>query len=183
MDVKKHFYMASLIMRSIRINQEVSRIKIILAMSLEMMKQRSNSRRKEHRRCHHVQTTDGKFDLPNADLACLDVTCVVGVVRYSDMDYARDYDTRRSKIGYVLSIGSGSFSWSSKRQPKVSLSSTEAEYRAAAMTAQDIEAKHTSTDNQVADVFTKGLSEVKFEDFSEKLGMMISRTTFREISR
>jgi hypothetical protein len=47
---------------------------------------------------------------------------------YTDSDWAGDHDTRRSTSGYVFSIGSAAISWSSKRQPTVSLSSCEAEY-------------------------------------------------------
>lgn len=56
---------------------------------------------------------------------------------YCDADYAGDHDTRRSTTSYVFMLGSGAISWCSKRQPTVSLSTTEAEYRAAAMAAQE----------------------------------------------
>ena len=128
-------------------------------------------------------------------------------------------------------LGSGAISWCSKRQPTVSLSTTEAEYRAAAMAAQEstwlmqllkdlqqpteygislycdnlsairlaenpifhartkhvevhyhfirekvlqeeIELEHVKTENQAADLFTKGLSGSKLESFCRQLGMM-----------
>ena len=56
---------------------------------------------------------------------------------FCDADYAGDYDTRHSTTGYVFILGSGAISWCSKRQPIVSLSTTEAEYRAATMAAQE----------------------------------------------
>ena len=56
---------------------------------------------------------------------------------YCDADYAGDHDTRRSTTGYVFNLGSGAISWCSKRQPTVSLSTTEAEYRAGAIAAQE----------------------------------------------
>ena len=59
------------------------------------------------------------------------------MVRYCDADYAGDHDTRRSTIGYVFSLGSRPISWCSKRQPTMSLSSIESEYRALATTAQE----------------------------------------------
>ena len=51
------------------------------------------------------------------------------LIGYTDADWAGDIDTRRSTSGYLFNIGSGSISWSSKRQPTVSLSSCEAEYQ------------------------------------------------------
>ncbi|WVZ95788.1 hypothetical protein U9M48_041510, partial [Paspalum notatum var. saurae] len=59
------------------------------------------------------------------------------MVGYCDADYAGDYGTRRSTTGYSFSLRSGAISWCSKRQPTVALSSTEAEYRSAAMAAQE----------------------------------------------
>ena len=59
------------------------------------------------------------------------------LVGYCDADYAGDHDTRRSTTGYVSRLGSGTISWCSKRQPTVSLSTTEVEYRSAAATAQE----------------------------------------------
>ena len=56
---------------------------------------------------------------------------------YCDVDYAGDLKTRRFTIGYVFMIGSSVVSWCSKRQPTVSLSTTEAEYSATAMAAQE----------------------------------------------
>ena len=49
-------------------------------------------------------------------------------VGYTDADWAGDLQTRRSTSGFLFNIGSGAISWSSKRQPTVSLSTCEAEY-------------------------------------------------------
>ncbi|KAE8730369.1 tir-nbs resistance protein [Hibiscus syriacus] len=59
------------------------------------------------------------------------------LVGYCDADYTRDHDTRRSTTGYVFKLGSGIISSCSMRQPTVSLSTAKAEYRAAAMAAQE----------------------------------------------
>nr|CAN63536.1 hypothetical protein VITISV_002860 [Vitis vinifera] len=51
------------------------------------------------------------------------------IFRYlKDSDYAGDLDDRKSTSGYVFMMGTGVVSWSSKKQPIVTLSSTEAEF-------------------------------------------------------
>ncbi|PNX67455.1 copia-type polyprotein, partial [Trifolium pratense] len=57
------------------------------------------------------------------------------LVGWSDSDYAGDIDDRRSTFGYVFMIGTKAVSWSSKKQPIVTLSTTEAEFIAAAGSA------------------------------------------------
>lgn len=54
---------------------------------------------------------------------------------WTDSDYAGDIDDRKSTSGYVFKLSSGSVSWSSKKQPIVTLSTTEAEFVAAASCA------------------------------------------------
>jgi hypothetical protein len=50
---------------------------------------------------------------------------------FTDSDYARDQDDRRSTSGYVFMLGTSAVSWSSKKQQIVTLSTTEAEFIAA----------------------------------------------------
>jgi hypothetical protein len=54
---------------------------------------------------------------------------------YADSDYAGDVDDRKSTSGFVFMLGIGAVSWSSKKQPVVTLSTTEAEFIAAASCA------------------------------------------------
>jgi glycine/D-amino acid oxidase-like deaminating enzyme len=51
---------------------------------------------------------------------------------WTDSDYVGDLDDRKSTSGYVFKFGSSAISWSSKKQPIVTLSTTEAEFVAAA---------------------------------------------------
>ncbi len=52
------------------------------------------------------------------------------VLGYCDADCGGDLEDRRSTTGFVFMIGGGAISWSSKRQPTITLSTTEAEYMA-----------------------------------------------------
>lgn len=54
------------------------------------------------------------------------------MLRYSDSDFAGDLDDRKSSSGAVFMLNSGAVSWSSKKQQIVTLSTTEAEFVAAA---------------------------------------------------
>uniref|UniRef100_A0A2N9GUK4 Reverse transcriptase Ty1/copia-type domain-containing protein n=1 Tax=Fagus sylvatica TaxID=28930 RepID=A0A2N9GUK4_FAGSY len=120
------------------------------------------------------------------------------LVAYSDADWAGCPDTRRSTSGYSINLGDNLVSWSAKKQPTVSRSSCESEYRALALTAAEIvwlthllrDLKHVELDYhflrelvlagklctqyvpshfQVADIFTKSVSRPLFEFFRSKL--------------
>lgn len=53
------------------------------------------------------------------------------LVGYSDSDWAGDIDDRKSTTGFVFYMGDAAFTWTSKKQPIVTLSTCEAEYVAA----------------------------------------------------
>nr|GEV42651.1 hypothetical protein [Tanacetum cinerariifolium] len=59
-------------------------------------------------------------------------TSTTDLVAYSDADWAGCPTTRRSTSGYCVFLGNNLLSWSSKRQPTLSRSSSEAEYRGVA---------------------------------------------------
>lgn len=51
------------------------------------------------------------------------------ITSFSDYDCVGSPDTRRSTSGYRVFLGDSLVPWSSKKQPTVSKSSTEADYR------------------------------------------------------
>ena len=59
------------------------------------------------------------------------------LVAYSDDDWAGCPDTYRSTSGYSIYLGNNLVSWSAMKQPTVSCSSYEFEYRALALTAAE----------------------------------------------
>ncbi|GJY47612.1 retrovirus-related pol polyprotein from transposon TNT 1-94 [Tanacetum coccineum] len=153
------------------------------------------------------------------------------LVGYSDSDWAGSKDDGRSTSGFLFFLGNNAFTWASKKQPIVTLSSCEAEYVAATscvchaiwlrsmlkelhmeqedateiyvdnksaidlaknpvyhdrskhintryhfirecIARKDVRVIHTSSEDQVADIFTKPLNE---REFSRQIMMLGSR--------
>ena len=53
------------------------------------------------------------------------------LVRYSDADWARNADDRKSTLGNCFCVGNNLVSWMSKKQNSILLSTAEVEYIAA----------------------------------------------------
>ncbi|KAK9049545.1 hypothetical protein SSX86_031486 [Deinandra increscens subsp. villosa] len=60
------------------------------------------------------------------------------LVAFTDADWGGCPDTRRSTSGYCVYMGDNLLSWSSKRQPTLSRSSAEAEYRGVANVVSEV---------------------------------------------
>ena len=56
------------------------------------------------------------------------------MIRYIDADWARDINDRKLTSGFNFSLGTAAIAWRTKNQPTVSLSTVEAEYKAATTT-------------------------------------------------
>jgi hypothetical protein len=61
-----------------------------------------------------------------------------GFIAYADSDWASNPDDRRSTTGYMVKLANGVFSWNSRAQKTVALSSTEAEYMSLSDTSRQI---------------------------------------------
>lgn len=59
------------------------------------------------------------------------------VTGYCDSDYANDLDKRRSTSGYAFIMQGAAISWTSKQQPTVALSTTEAEFSSLTLAIQE----------------------------------------------
>jgi hypothetical protein len=62
---------------------------------------------------------------------------VLKLTGYSDADWARETNGRRSVTGYLFTLGDSPISWNSKMQSTVAHSSTETEYLAMGATAKE----------------------------------------------
>nr|GEX89553.1 NAD-dependent epimerase/dehydratase [Tanacetum cinerariifolium] len=99
------------------------------------------------------------------------------LVAYSDADWVGCTTTRRSTLGYCVYLGNNLLSWSSKRQPTLSRSSAEAEYRGVANVVAETCWLHNLLDPSsscsfsLLDIFTKGLLSALFEEFRISLSV------------
>lgn len=84
---------------------------------------------------HILQYLKGNIDsgikyIKNGDVNILQAYC--------DADFAGDLETRRSTTGYIIFFSGGPISWSSRKQPIIAQSTTEAEYIAAAECCKEL---------------------------------------------
>ncbi|GKD31583.1 ribonuclease H-like domain-containing protein [Tanacetum coccineum] len=119
------------------------------------------------------------------------------LVAYSYADWAGCPTTRRSTFVYCVFLGNNLLSWSSKRQPTLSRSSAEAEYRgisnavaetcwlrnllhelhiplspAMLVYCDNVRVLHVPSRYQYANIFTKGLPSALFEEFRSILSVV-----------
>ncbi|GJW99030.1 retrovirus-related pol polyprotein from transposon TNT 1-94 [Tanacetum coccineum] len=96
---------------------------------------------------------------------------------FSDSDHTGCLDSRKSTSGGIQFLGADKLvSWSSKKQDCTSMSTIEAEYVSLSACCAQVEKGivelfFVGTEYQLADVFTKALSEDRFKYLVRRLGM------------
>ncbi|XP_059310886.1 uncharacterized mitochondrial protein AtMg00810-like [Lycium ferocissimum] len=85
----------------------------------------------------HINATEiEKIDDPLTDQGAYQRLIVISA--YCDADWASCAHSRKSVSGYLVKLGDSLVSWKSKKQPTISRSSGESEYRSAATTVIEI---------------------------------------------
>ncbi|XP_076959393.1 secreted RxLR effector protein 161-like [Bidens hawaiensis] len=102
---------------------------------------------------------------------------------FADSDYAGDYNDRKSTSGHLVLWDGAAVTWSSKKQSVVDLSSTEAEYVAAAACAcQVIWCKHIGVRYHfLRDMVSDGIIRLEFCGTKEQLAEILTKPLHRDV--
>ncbi|GKF58207.1 hypothetical protein Tco_0171744 [Tanacetum coccineum] len=94
---------------------------------------------------------------------------------YCDAGFETDRDDTKSQTGYVFVLNGGAVDWKSSKQSTTAMSATESEYIAASEAARawysEIRILKVHTDNNLADPFTKALSNRKLTQHARGMGL------------
>ncbi|CAL1382343.1 unnamed protein product [Linum trigynum] len=91
-----------------------------------------------------------------------------------------DVDDRKSTTGFVFFVGDTTFTWSSKKQPIVTLSTCEADkhidtryhFLRECVEQKEVMLKYVKTEDQIADILMKPLMQDVFVKMRTPLGVM-----------
>ncbi|GJU45491.1 hypothetical protein Tco_1202757 [Tanacetum coccineum] len=90
---------------------------------------------------------------------------------FSDAGHAGGLDTCKSTSGGIQFLGEKLVSWMSKKQDCTAMSTVKAKYVVLSVERGIIELYFVRTEYQLADTFTKALSQDRFETLIRRLGM------------
>ncbi|CAN6448060.1 unnamed protein product [Victoria cruziana] len=109
----------------------------------------------------------------------LSSSSTLSLYAYTDADWGRDPNNRHSTTGLCMFLGDSLISWRCKKQSKVSLSSTEAEYRAMATTAMEL----VWLKSLLKDMGVSSFENVKMFCDNKSAIYIASNHTFHEITK
>uniref|UniRef100_A0A3Q7IKI7 U-box domain-containing protein n=1 Tax=Solanum lycopersicum TaxID=4081 RepID=A0A3Q7IKI7_SOLLC len=92
---------------------------------------------------------------------------------FSDSDWANDKNDRKSTSRFLVFLGTNLISWCTKKQPKVSQSSTETEYRALALLA---------TETMRGEAIAECLSELQSESHENQQKALLTLVSITKVS-
>ncbi|GJZ45342.1 hypothetical protein Tco_0592938 [Tanacetum coccineum] len=96
----------------------------------------------------------------------------VALTAYADADHAGCQDTRRSTSGSAQFLGDKLVIWSSKKHKSTAISTKEAALSCLDVVKKGVvELYFVTTDNQLADIFTKALPRERFKFLLPRPGM------------